>query len=152
VHLELHTGELSGGRGYPIDEQLVADIARRSHERPDNESDDARQRAAPVASARPPQAARTPRRPHARQHGEQDPVIRPQGGRATTGAIPGAKLVTCPGMGHDLSRPLWPTIIEEICQLVDRSPAPHNPATAEARFGSDRSRRSSDLLRACVGL
>lgn len=43
-------------------------------------------------------------------------------------AIPGAKLVTYPGMGHDLPRPLWPTIINEIRQLADQNPAPHNPA------------------------
>ena len=31
-------------------------------------------------------------------HGEQDPVIRPKGGRATAAALPGARLVTYPGM------------------------------------------------------
>ena len=66
-------------------------------------------------------------------HGDQDPLMRPQGGRATAGAIPNAKLVTYPGMGHDLPRCLWPTIIGEIRQLADQSPASHNPAAPIAR-------------------
>ena len=122
-----------GGPRYPIDEQLVADIARHSHERsPDNESDDARQRAAVIASGdRRKQLARLDV-PTLVIHGDQDPLMRPQGGRATAAAIPGAKLVTYPAMGHDLPRPLWPTIIDEICQLADQSQAPHHPAVAAA--------------------
>ena len=51
-------------------------------------------------------------------HGEQDPIIRPKGGRSTARAIPGARLVTYPGMGHDLPRALWPAILEEISALA----------------------------------
>ena len=35
-------------------------------------------------------------------HGEDDPLIVLSGGEATAAAIPGAKLVKIPGMGHDL--------------------------------------------------
>jgi hypothetical protein len=41
-------------------------------------------------------------------HGQQDPLIRPDGGRATADTIPGAELVLLPGMGHDPPKPLWP--------------------------------------------
>ena len=34
-------------------------------------------------------------------HGEVDPLIQVDGGEATAKAIPGAKLVTIAGMGHD---------------------------------------------------
>jgi pimeloyl-ACP methyl ester carboxylesterase len=54
-------------------------------------------------------------------HGEGDPLIGIEGGRALAAAIPGAKLVTVPGMGHDLPRPLWPTIINEVRALADRT-------------------------------
>jgi pimeloyl-ACP methyl ester carboxylesterase len=47
-------------------------------------------------------------------HGEEDPLIDVSGGRATAAAIPGAKLITVPGMGHDLPRELWPRFVEEI--------------------------------------
>jgi pimeloyl-ACP methyl ester carboxylesterase len=122
-----------GGPGYPIEEDLVADIARRSHQRsPDDESDDARQRAAVIASGdRRPQLARLSV-PTLVIHGEQDPLMRPKGGRATAAAIPGAKLVSFPGMGHDLARPLWPAIIDEICELADRDPS-RQDAPAAAR-------------------
>jgi len=52
-------------------------------------------------------------------HGEDDPLIRIEGGRALAGAIPGAELVTLPGMGHDLPRLLWPTFISNIRALAD---------------------------------
>jgi pimeloyl-ACP methyl ester carboxylesterase len=54
-------------------------------------------------------------------HGEQDPLIRPKGGQATADAIPGARLVTYPGMGHDLPAALWPSILDEICTLASRT-------------------------------
>ena len=36
------------------------------------------------------------------------------GGRATARAISGARLMTVPGMGHDLPRVLWPQLIDAI--------------------------------------
>ncbi|NUT41636.1 MAG: alpha/beta hydrolase, partial [Thermoactinospora sp.] len=47
-------------------------------------------------------------------HGEADQLVPLSGGHATAAAIPGARLVTYPGMGHDLPRPLWPQITTEI--------------------------------------
>ncbi len=44
--------------------------------------------------------------------------MRPKAGQATANAIPGARLVTFPGMGHDLPRPLWPEVIKEISHLA----------------------------------
>jgi len=39
-------------------------------------------------------------------HGGSDPLIRPSGGVALAGAIPGAELRIVPGMGHALPTPL----------------------------------------------
>jgi pimeloyl-ACP methyl ester carboxylesterase len=47
-------------------------------------------------------------------HGDADPLVNPSGGRATAKAIPGARLVMIPGMGHDLPPALWDQIIDEI--------------------------------------
>ena len=55
-------------------------------------------------------------------HGEADSLIQPSGGGATAAAIPGARLLMCPGMGHDLPRQLWPAIIDEIRTLADVVP------------------------------
>ena len=47
-------------------------------------------------------------------HGDSDVVIRPEGGAATAAAVPGARLVVHPGMGHELPRALWPLIADDI--------------------------------------
>ncbi len=49
-------------------------------------------------------------------HGDADPLVDVSGGRATAEAIPGARLVILPGMGHDLPRELWPQIIDAIAE------------------------------------
>lgn len=67
-------------------------------------------------------------------HGEADPLVRPAGGRATAAAIPGARLVSYPGMGHDLPVALRPAVADEIALIARRSWAPprcrrHSDAT-----------------------
>ena len=47
-------------------------------------------------------------------HGEADPLVTPSGGDATAAAVPGSKLLTFPGMGHDLPEALWDTVIDAI--------------------------------------
>lgn len=47
-------------------------------------------------------------------HGDADVMMRPEAGRATAAAIPGSRLVVYPGMGHELPRPLWPAMADEI--------------------------------------
>ena len=113
-----------GSPGYPLDEALVRDIARRSFARdPGAEGDDLRQRAAVIASGDRRRALAGLRLPALVIHGEQDPMIRPRAGQATAAAIPGAKLVSYPGMGHDLPRELWPTVIAEISALAKSAPS-----------------------------
>jgi pimeloyl-ACP methyl ester carboxylesterase len=53
-------------------------------------------------------------------HGLADPLVQPSGGIATARAIPGAKLVMYPDMGHDLPRPRWPDIVSEIAENARR--------------------------------
>ena len=65
-------------------------------------------------------------------HGQRDRLVSPSGGRATARAIPGSKLLTVPGMGHDLPRAAWPTLIDAISQhalradgRLEEDPPPH---------------------------
>jgi pimeloyl-ACP methyl ester carboxylesterase len=51
-------------------------------------------------------------------HGEADPLVRPAGGRATAAAVPGARLRTFPGMGHNLPQELWGPVLDEVTALV----------------------------------
>ena len=55
---------------------------------------------------------------------DEDRVWRPRAGRATAEAIPGARSIVYPGMGHGaLPRELWPTILDEIRALARRAGA-----------------------------
>ena len=65
-------------------------------------------------------------------HGEDHPLIRIDGGRATAAAIPGALLLTFPGMRHDLPREPWPTIIDAIRDLSDQAAGATPQASADA--------------------
>ena len=47
-------------------------------------------------------------------HGEDDPLVTISGGRATAAAVPGAKLLTIPGMGHDLPEELLGDVTDAI--------------------------------------
>ena len=54
-------------------------------------------------------------------HGLVDPLVRPDGGITTARAIPGAKLVMYPDMGHDLPRPRLDDIVHEITDTAHRA-------------------------------
>jgi pimeloyl-ACP methyl ester carboxylesterase len=41
-------------------------------------------------------------------------MVNPTGGASTAAAIPGARLHTIRGLGHDLPRDLWPVIVDLI--------------------------------------
>lgn len=59
--------------------------------------------------------------PTAVVHGLDDPLVHRSGGRATARAIPDAEHVEIPGMGHDLPRQLWPTIVATIVRTAHRA-------------------------------
>lgn len=54
-------------------------------------------------------------------HGEQDPLIRPAGGKAVASAIRGSTFELVPGMGHDLPQQLWPRIVRSLTQNSQRA-------------------------------
>jgi pimeloyl-ACP methyl ester carboxylesterase len=54
-------------------------------------------------------------------HGAQDPLIRPSAARRTAAAIPGARLVILPGVGHDIPAPVFPVVADEIRAVADRA-------------------------------
>jgi pimeloyl-ACP methyl ester carboxylesterase len=54
-------------------------------------------------------------------HGEADPLVPVENGRRTAEAIPGARLLLLPTMGHDLPRPCWPEIVAAIAETAARA-------------------------------
>ncbi|QWF82208.1 alpha/beta fold hydrolase [Amycolatopsis sp. CA-230715] len=103
-----------GSTGYPHDEKWIRKIARDGFEhRTDFAAAKRQARAARASGDRRTQLAKV-EAPTLVITGKADPVQPVRAGRATADAIPGARLVIYPGMGHDLPRDLWPTIVEEI--------------------------------------
>lgn len=103
---------------YPHDEDWLREIGARCYERDYDPAGTLRQQAAVLASGDRRKDLTQIHIPTLVVHGDADPVFRLQGGQATAAAIPGARLVVLPGMGHGaLPRELWPRIIDEICTL-----------------------------------
>lgn len=107
-----------GSPGYPMDAAWLSDIAARAFDRAPAGAGGLRQLAAIRADGDRRAELAEVRVPTLVMHGDGDPLIRPSGGRATAAAIPGARLVTFPGMGHDLPVELWPRFVAEISALA----------------------------------
>ena len=103
-----------GSPGYPLDECRVVDVARRSFVRGNDPAGVARQYAAIVASPDRSRGLRKLTIPTLVLHGDDDPLVQLNGGRATAQAVPRGRLVVFPGMGHDLPERLWPQLVDEI--------------------------------------
>ena len=112
-----------GSPGFPFDEERVRDVAGRSYDRGHSADGVLRQLHAITASGDRTQALRQLRIPAAVIHGSRDPLVRPNGGRATARAIPGARLRMIDGMGHDLPRAVWPEVVEAIASNAARAPS-----------------------------
>jgi pimeloyl-ACP methyl ester carboxylesterase len=103
-----------GSPGYPTDEQLLRDRAAAAYDRAYRPEGTARQLAAILASPDRTAGLRGVRMPFLVVHGEDDPLVTLSGGQATAAAVPGATLITIPGMGHDLPQPLWARITDAV--------------------------------------
>ena len=103
-----------GGRGFPVDEERIRQRAALAYDRAFYPAGIARQLAAILASPDRTPALAQVTAPTVVIHGEDDTLVTPSGGQATARAIPGAELLTIPGMGHDLPEPAWPRMIGAI--------------------------------------
>jgi pimeloyl-ACP methyl ester carboxylesterase len=120
--------KLIGSRGLERGDALIRDMAARSYDRDHDAAAPGRQLAAIIASGNRTKEIRRIKAPTLVIHGDEDKMVGPSGGRATARAIPGAKLMTVKGMGHDLPPAAWKQIIDGI---VSNAAAPG--AAADAR-------------------
>ena len=111
--------ELVGSPGYPKDEAGVRERASLAYDRCYDPVGVVRQSVACIASGDRTAKLKLLNLPTLVIHGENDRMCDVSGGRATAEAIPGAKLLTYPGLGHDLPKALWPEFAELIKALVD---------------------------------
>ena len=100
--------------GSLYDELEIREVAKLSLERNFTPDGTARQMAAIMASPdRTPQLKKL-NVPTLVVHGLEDGLVQPSGGHATTKAIPGARLLAFPDMGHNLPQARIPEILDEI--------------------------------------
>ena len=107
-----------------FDEDDLRRLAGESWDRSHEPLGVARQLAAILASGSRSSGLATLAIPSLVIHGTADTLVQPSGGERTAEVIPDAKLFLVEGMGHDLPRPLWPTLVDAICGHI----AQHQPA------------------------
>ncbi|SEF21477.1 Pimeloyl-ACP methyl ester carboxylesterase [Amycolatopsis pretoriensis] len=105
-----------GSHGFPFDEAFVRELAGTGWDRDPTSGGVGRQLAAIMKSGNRTPLLRRITAPTLVIHGDRDRMVHPTGGAATARAIPGARLETVSGMGHDLPEGAWPTILD----LIDK--------------------------------
>ena len=103
-----------GSPKYPTDESVLRERAAAAYDRSYCPEGTVRQLGAILASPDRTEGLRGVDMPFLVIHGEEDPLVTLSGGQATAAAVPGAKLITVPGMGHDLPKALWEELIDAI--------------------------------------
>jgi pimeloyl-ACP methyl ester carboxylesterase len=122
-----------GSTGVPQDVDDTRAVAAASYDRDHDPAGPGRQLAAIIASGDRTAQLRRISAPTLVIHGTADPLVAPSGGRATARAISGAKLISVPGMGHDLPRAVWPQLLDAIAEhaaSADASAARRPPLQA----------------------
>jgi pimeloyl-ACP methyl ester carboxylesterase len=110
------------GPGFAFDDERYRRLAARSFDRAYHPGGVRRQLIAIWLSGDRTQALHTLSVPTLVMHGDADPLVPVDGGRATARAIPGAQLEIIAGMGHELPRAVWPRIIDGVAALAARAP------------------------------
>jgi pimeloyl-ACP methyl ester carboxylesterase len=103
-----------GSPAYPTDERTLRERAAAAYDRSYCPEGTARQLGAILGSPDRTAGLHGVAMPFLVVHGEADPLVTLSGGEATAAAVPGSKLLTIPGMGHDLPEALWGTITDAI--------------------------------------
>jgi pimeloyl-ACP methyl ester carboxylesterase len=107
--------------GVPYDEAAGRERVGQAYDRCFYPEGAARQLAAILSQPNRTEALGNVKIPVTVIHGADDPLIHRSGGEATARAIPGARLLVVPGMGHDLPEGVWTTVIDAIVETAKRA-------------------------------
>ena len=103
-----------GSPGFPFDEAAVRARAGAFYDRAFHPAGNTRQFAAIATQPDRTAALGAVTAPTLDIHGADDPLVDPSGGEATAAAVPGARLVLVPGMGHDMPEELTDRFVDEL--------------------------------------
>lgn len=109
------------GYGYTFDEARARATSARSFDRGSHPAGAARQMVAILASGNRTEALKHVEAPSVVIHGTADPLVFLSGGRATARALPNAIWKEMPGMGHNLPKDAWNTIIKSLTENTARA-------------------------------
>lgn len=115
----VHEWNTLGGAHYSSEEVGIARFARRAVTRAHRPQGMARQLAAILADGDRSAALAQVAAPALVIHGQADPLVPVEAGRATAAAIAGATLLEVEGLGHDLPEPLIDTLVEALVAHFD---------------------------------
>jgi pimeloyl-ACP methyl ester carboxylesterase len=131
IESTIGTFELIGSPGFPFDKDHVREMATQGYDRGYDPAGTGRQLAAILAAGDRSEELARITAPTVVIHGTRDRLVTPSGGRETARLIPGARLLTIDGMGHDLPRGAWDRIIDAIVENTARADSPdRRPAAA----------------------
>lgn len=121
IERSVEASRVIGSPAYPSDPAELRALAERAYDRGINPPGFARQLVAILASGSRRAALAGVRVPTLVIHGDADPLVPVEAGRDTAAAVPGARLLELPGMGHDLPRALWPAVVDAIVEHAGKA-------------------------------
>lgn len=108
------------GGGFPSNEERLRGLIVEEASRSTHRTGQPRQYLAVLADGDRSELLRQLEVPTLVIHGEADPLIRVEAGIDTAENIPGARLVTIAGMGHEMPEGAWPILLDAIDQIASR--------------------------------
>ncbi len=114
----LASQRVMSGSGFPFEEERVRALAGRAFDRAFYPAGVARQIAAVLMSGSRKEALANLRIPALVIHGLEDPLVPVEAGVDTHEAIAGSELLLIDGLGHNLPRGVFPTVIDAIQKHV----------------------------------
>ncbi|OBB93902.1 alpha/beta fold hydrolase [Mycobacterium sp. 852002-40037_SCH5390672] len=117
----VRVGNIIGGPRYRVPEEQARAEAAEGYDRNYYPQGVARHFGAVLGSGSLRRYNRQTTAPTVVIHGRADKLMRPFGGRAVARAIPGARLFTFDGMGHDLPQQLWDQVIGVLTKNFNES-------------------------------
>lgn len=123
IEAEVAIGRALRGGGFPFDEARARARAEHAWQRCHYPEGKLRQQAAVALAGDRTQSLRALRLPAVVIHGADDPLVGVSGGRATAAAIPDARLVVVPGLGHEFPAGVWKTVARELAANARRGAA-----------------------------